>query len=85
MKTKLTLTIDKKIVEKAKLKAASKGISLSKMFEEIFEMENPQIEQTDSQLAASRLLKRLEEMKPTKAPNVSDKSALKNYLREKYG
>ncbi|TXE14643.1 DUF6364 family protein [Algoriphagus aquimarinus] len=85
MKTKLTLTVDKKIVEKAKLKAASKGISLSKMFEEIFEMENPQIEQTDSQLAASRLLKRLEEMKPTKAPNVSDKSALKNYLREKYG
>ncbi len=85
MKAKLTLTVEKEIVEKAKQKAASRGMSLSKMFEEVFAQENPEIEQTDTQLAASRLLKRLEEMKPTKAPLVSDKSALKKYLREKYG
>lgn len=85
MKTKLTLTVKKEIVEKAKLKAANKGISLSKMFEEIFEKDIPELEQTDSQIAASRLLRRLEEMKPTKAPNASDKTALKNYLRKKYG
>ena len=42
MKTKLTLTVEKEIVEKAKLKAASRGISLSKMFEEIFEKEIPE-------------------------------------------
>lgn len=85
MKTKLTLTVKKEIVEIAKQKAASRGISLSRMFEEIFEKENPEIEQTESQFAAGRLLKRLEEMKPTKAPHVSDKFALKKYLREKYG
>lgn len=85
MKTKLTLTVDKDIVEQAKQKAASRGISLSKMFEEIFEKEDPEIDQTESQLAASRLLKRLEELKPTKAPHSSDKTALTKYLKEKYG
>ena len=39
MKTKLTLIVKKEIVEKAKLKAASRGISLSKMFEEVFAKE----------------------------------------------
>lgn len=85
MKTKLTLTVDKKIVEKAKLKAANKGISLSKMFEEIFEKEDPSVQSSESQLAAKRLLKRLEEIKPSQAPQESDKIALTNYLKEKYG
>lgn len=85
MKTKLTLTIKKEIVEKAKMKASSQGISLSQMFEEIFEKENPSIQSSESQLAASRLLKRLEEMEPTQAPQVSDKIALTQYLKEKYG
>lgn len=85
MKTKLTLTVEKRIIEKAKLKAASRGISLSKMFEEIFEKENPELEKTSEQKAAARLLQRLEEIKSTKAPEKNDKDALKDYLREKYG
>lgn len=85
MKTKLTLTVEKEIVEKAKQQAADRGISLSRMFEEVFSKEDPEIEKTESQLAAGRLLKRLEEMKPTKAPVVSDKLALTEYLKEKYG
>jgi hypothetical protein len=85
MKTKLTLTIKKEIVEKAKRKASSQGISLSKMIEDIFEKEDPSIQSSESQLAAKRLLKRLEEMEPTQAPLESDKVALTKYLKEKYG
>ena len=85
MKTKLTLTVEKEIVEKAKQNAADRGISLSRMFEEVFAKEDPVLEKTESQLAADRLLKRLEAMKPTKAPVVSDKLALTAYLKEKYG
>lgn len=81
MKTKLTLTIKKEIVEKAKRLASSQGVSLSQMFEK----ENPSIQSSESQLAASRLLKRLEEMEPTRAPQESDKIALTRYLKEKYG
>jgi hypothetical protein len=85
MKTKLTLTVKKEIVEKAKRTAAIRGISLSRMFEEIFEQEETSLQPTESQLAATRLLKRLEEMKSTQAPQESDKSALTHYLKEKYG
>jgi hypothetical protein len=85
MKTKLTLTVKKEIVEKAKRKAASQGVSLSKMFEEIFDSEDPSLQHTESQLAAGRLLKRLEEIKSTQAPQESDKTALTKYLKEKYG
>jgi hypothetical protein len=85
MKTKLTLTIKKEVVEKAKRKASSQGISLSKMIEDIFEKEDPSVQSSESQLAAKRLLKRLEEMEPSQAPRESDKIALTKYLKEKYG
>jgi hypothetical protein len=85
MKTKLTLTIKKEIVEKAKRKASSQGISLSKMIEDIFEKDEPLLQSSESQIAASRLLKRLEEMESTQAPQESDKIALTKYLKEKYG
>ncbi|MBA4300980.1 hypothetical protein SAMN03080617_04300 [Algoriphagus alkaliphilus] len=85
MKTKLTLTIKKEVVEKAKRKASSQGISLSRMIEDIFEKEDLSIQSPESQLAAKRLLIRLEEMEPSKAPQESDKIALTKYLKEKYG
>jgi len=85
MKTKLTLTVEKAIVEKAKMQAASRGISLSRMFEEIFEKENPDLEKTDSQLAAGRLLKRLESIDPMDEQKESDKVLLTRFLKEKYG
>ncbi|MDO8968934.1 DUF6364 family protein [Algoriphagus sp.] len=85
MKTKLTLTIKKEVVEKAKRKASSQGISLSKMIEDIFEKEDPSVQYSESQLAAKKLLERLEEMESTKAPLESDKVALTKYLKEKYG
>ncbi|REG83947.1 DUF6364 family protein [Algoriphagus antarcticus] len=85
MKTKLTLTVKKEIVDKAKLQAASRGISLSKMFEEIFEKESPDLEKTDSQFAAGRLLKRLESMQPMEDQKESDKVLLTRFLKQKYG
>lgn len=85
MKTKLTLTVEKEIVEKAKQKAATRGISLSKMFEEVFAQENPEVEKSEYQHAAERLLKRLESMNPMPAQKESDKVQLKNFLKKKYG
>lgn len=85
MKTKLTLTVEKEIVERAKTIAANRGISLSKMFEEVFSKEDPEIEQTEAQKAAISLLKRLETMKPTSSLNESDKELRRRYLLEKYG
>jgi hypothetical protein len=72
MKTKLTLTVKKGIVDKAKLQAASRGISLSKMFEEIFEKDSPDLEKTEEQIAASRFLDRLKKETPIKALEKSD-------------
>ncbi|MCE7056321.1 DUF6364 family protein [Algoriphagus sp. AGSA1] len=84
MKTKLTLTVEKDIVEKAKLKAASRGISLSRMFEEIFEKENPGIEKTPEQLAAARFLERLKRETPIKALEKSDKDLIREHRDKKY-
>ncbi len=84
MKTKLTLTVDKKIVEKAKKEAANRGISLSRMFEEIFEKENPSLEKTPAQLAAGRFLEVLKNQKPIKALEKSDKELIGEHRSNKY-
>jgi hypothetical protein len=76
MKTKLTLTVEKEIVEKAKRKAASRGISLSKMFEEVFAKDNPELEKTQEQLAASQFLERLKNEPLIKALDKSDKELM---------
>lgn len=84
MKTKLTLTIEKEIVEKAKRKAASRGISLSKMFEEVFSKDNPELEKTQEQLAASRFLERLKNEPRIKALDKSDKELMWEHRDKKY-
>jgi hypothetical protein len=84
MKTKLTLTVKKEIVAKAKLKAASRGISLSKMFEEIFEKESPDLEKTPEQIAAARFLERLKKETPIKALEKSDKELIREHRDKKY-
>lgn len=84
MKTKLTLTIKKEIVEKAKRKASSQGISLSKMVENIFEKEDPELEKTPEQLAAARFLERLKSETPIKALDKSDKELMREHRDKKY-
>lgn len=84
MKTKLTLTVKREIVEKAKMQAASRGISLSKMFEEIFEKENPELEKTPEELAAARFLDRIKKEKPIQSLEKSDKELIREYREKKY-
>jgi hypothetical protein len=84
MKTKLTLTVEKEIVEKAKQIAASRGISLSRMFEEVFAKENPDLEKTSEQLAAARFLERLKGETPIKALDKSDKELIREHRDKKY-
>ncbi len=84
MKTKLTLTIKKEIVEKAKRKASSQGISLSKLFERVFEEENPTLAETPEQRAAARFLERLRNEPPIKALDKSDKELINEHRNEKY-
>ena len=84
MKTKLTLTIKKEIVEKAKRKASSQGISLSKMIEDIFEKEEPELEKTPEQLAAAKFLERLKKETPIKALDKSDKELVREHRDKKY-
>ncbi|MGY6523543.1 MAG: DUF6364 family protein [Mongoliitalea sp.] len=82
MKAKLTFTIKKSVIDSAKKKAKERGISLSKMIEEIFEAsEQPSI-QTEEQRAAQRLLARLEH-----APTLEtkfDKELIKEHIKKKY-
>lgn len=84
MKTKLTLTIKKEIVEKAKRKASSQGISLSKMIEDIFEKEDPELDKTPEQLAVARFLERLKNETPIKALDKSDKELIREHRDKKY-
>lgn len=84
MKTKLTLTVEKEIVEKAKLKAASRGISLSRMFEEVFDKENPKLEKTPEQLAAARFLERIKKETPITSLEKSDKELIREHRNKKY-
>ena len=83
MKTKLTLTIKKEIVEKAKRRAAGQGISLSKLIEGIFEKEDPELEKTPEQLAAARFLERLKNETPIKALDKSDKELIREHRDKK--
>lgn len=84
MKTKLTLTIKKEVVEKAKRRASSQGISLSKMIENIFEKGDLELEKTPEQLAAARFLERLKKESPIKASNKSDKELFRERRDKKY-
>jgi len=82
MKTKLTLTVKKSVIEAAKRKAKNKGISLSRMFEEIFEGEEGNNIKTESQRAAERLIKKLGESKSINSLN--DKELIKEHVRRKF-
>jgi len=58
LKTKLTLTVRKHIIDLAKRRAKSKGISLSQMFEKIFQEGELNPIKIEPQRAAERLLQR---------------------------
>jgi hypothetical protein len=82
MKTKLTLTVSKQIIESAKRTAKNKGISLSKMFEEIFQDGGSDQIKTESQKAAERLLQRLEKSKSVQQKD--EKELIKAHVERKF-
>lgn len=82
MKTKLTLTVRKSVIETAKRRAKNKGISLSQMFEEIFEGDGENEIKSEAQKAAERLLKILEKAESTTTLN--DKDLIKGHVARKF-
>jgi hypothetical protein len=83
MKTKLTLTVKKSVIESAKKIAKNKGISLSQMFEEIFEEGGGTNGiKTETQRAAERLLQKLEKSKSIKTKD--DKELIKAHVKRKF-
>lgn len=83
MKTKLTLTIRKEIIEKAKQKAKARGVSVSKLFEETFEEKGSK--KSSSQIAGEKLLDFLKTQPATTVTGKSDKELIIKGLKEKYG
>ena len=82
-KTKLTLTVRKDIIEKAKLKAKEKGISVSRLFEESFGFSEDQ--ETEEQKAIGKFLAFMKNQEPVEALPQSDKELWHQHLDEKYG
>jgi hypothetical protein len=78
MKEKITLTVKKHIIEIAKRQAKEKGISLSQIFEEIFESRL----ETDAQKAAEKLLNRLDKVESIS--QLEDKELIKTYVARKF-
>lgn len=82
-KTKLTLTVRKDIIEKAKSKAKERGVSVSQLFEEIMNKEESAL--SKEQKAAGKLLELLKRSEPIEALPESDKELWHRHLDKKYG
>jgi Family of unknown function (DUF6364) len=82
MKTKLTLTVKKSIIETAKRYSKQTGKSISQMFEELFETAEINSIKTEAQRSAGRLLEVLRSAKPVKT--LDDKALLKKHVARKY-
>ena len=82
MKKKLTLTVEEEVVKYAKRLAKRHGKSVSQMFEEKFKEGNTNTIQTESQKAASELLKKLEASESMKTKQ--DKELVKEHVKRKF-
>ncbi|MEM6829972.1 MAG: DUF6364 family protein, partial [Bacteroidota bacterium] len=65
MKTKLTLTVRKNIIQRAKKIAKERNVSVSQLFEEAFEKDDLKIQKSDEQVKAADFLKLIEKAEPT--------------------
>lgn len=82
MKTKLTLTVRKKVIDSAKRIARKRQVSLSQLFEEVFENQTVNPIKSEPQLAAERLIFQLENSKELKEDN--DKKELIDHVKRKF-
>lgn len=85
MKNKLTLTVKKDLIQKAKKIAKMRNISVSRLFEESIES-NSQFEGlTEKQRNLSSLLDSIEKNPQIKPNKRSDKELIKSKIRQKHG
>ena len=82
MKTKLTLTVRKSVIDNAKRYSRRTGKSVSQMFEELFEKTESMSIKSEQQRSAERLLKTLELSKSVKT--LDDKSLIEKHVAGKY-
>lgn len=82
MKTKLTVTLKKSVIETAKKRARAKGISLSRMIEQIFEESERDTAITETGKAAQRLLARLAQTKYTQTKQ--DDELISAHVKKKF-
>lgn len=82
MKKKLTLTVQEDIIKYAKRKAKNKGISVSKMFENVISSDEPSEIETEEQRAAKRLLKSLDNDETVKTKD--DKKLIREHVKRKF-
>lgn len=85
MKTKLTLTVHKHVIQKAKHKAREKGVSLSQLFEDVFNGDDLAVPESEDTLAARRLADRLRNSTPIPSLEKTDKELIKDRILNKYG
>lgn len=82
MKTKLTLTVQKSVINAVRKRARKTGKSISGLFEEAFEEKEQNGIQSESQRASLRLLRLLE--KAPGIPVLDDKALLRKHIANKY-
>lgn len=83
MKTKLTLTVKKDLIIKARKRSKATGRSISQLFEEFILNTTDEGVKPETQLAAERLLKRISASKTVNT--LDDETLLKKVLINKYG
>lgn len=88
MKTKLTLTVDKKVIERARKRSRSEGKSISQMFEDAFDIPGsgqPSVKNA-KQTAAAHFIRFMHGEQAVKAlPEVAEEKARASYLKQKHG
>ncbi|MCC5913961.1 MAG: hypothetical protein JJU46_06260 [Balneolaceae bacterium] len=82
MKKKLTLTVQEDVIKYAKRQAKRRGISVSQMFEEAIGKEEINEIETESQRAAKRLLKNLEDAESIETRD--DKKLIRDHVERKF-
>ena len=82
MKTKLTLTVRKSVIDKAKRYSRRTGKSISQMFEDLFEKTEVRSIKSEQQRSAERLLKTLQQSKTVET--LDDKSLLRSHVTRKF-
>jgi len=82
MKKKLTLTIQEDVIKAAKRQAKRRGMSVSKMFEEVIGKEERSEIETESQRAAKRLLQTLEKAESVETKD--DKLLIRGHVKRKF-